>query len=104
MYCLLLRMYKHVMTTRSKSNTPAAMELPEVANFADGEDIVQEITGQQVHGGWDAKPTCLISARTLDSLTVMLTITIVLISSEIYQKPDILTTKLKQNGQRPLNH
>jgi hypothetical protein len=85
------------MTTRSKSNTPAAMELPEVANFADGEDIVQEITGQQVHGGWDAKPTCLISARTLDSLTVTLTITIVLISSEIYlrflqKKPVIPTT------------
>jgi len=38
-------MYKHVMTTRSKDKTPAAMEVPEVANFANGEDIVQERTG-----------------------------------------------------------
>jgi len=45
LYCLLLRMYKHVMTTRSKDKTPAAMEVPEVAIFANGEDIVQERTG-----------------------------------------------------------
>jgi hypothetical protein len=59
LYCLLLRMYKHVMTTRSKSKTPAAMELPEVANFADGEDTVQEITGQQVHGPGVGMPSPL---------------------------------------------
>jgi hypothetical protein len=28
LYCLLLRMYRYVMTRRSKDKTPAVMELP----------------------------------------------------------------------------
>jgi hypothetical protein len=51
LYCLLLRKYRHVMTARSKDRTPAAMELPEVEKFADGDDIVQETPG--VHGFGD---------------------------------------------------
>jgi len=33
LYGLLLRMYRHVMTARTKNSTPAAMELAEVGKF-----------------------------------------------------------------------